>query len=1117
MFKFDLSAFFNKNTLKRYRKAVSKINDFYASYKENKTIVLDELRAIKNNEGMKDEEKILRAMALAKLASEQVMGMPHYDVQLMGAIALTDGLMAEMKTGEGKTLTCVAAVAANHVLGYTTHIATANEYLAQRDEMLLSSVYMHMGLTSAHNLSTMDSPQKREAYRADVVYSTAQEFGFDYLRDNLRTEIQQRVQPISLKSTRCIVDEADFVLIDEARTPLIISGSAPVIPDDTYKAIRGIAMKLKRCTQPFDVSVLEERVEDGDFWVDEKYRSVTLSESGYNKLEKELLELGLLDDAGLSNIKIHSNLLYHEKNLWLTEEVLNALKAEYLYKRDKEYVIMNDEVVIVDQNTGRLSPGRSWSNGLHQAVEAKEGVKINPETQTIGTITIQNYLKVYSSISGMSGTIMDSSVEFEEIYGCGTVSIPTNKPVQRKDHIDLIYITKEAKYRFLLKEIQQRHEKGQPLLIGTTSVGESEIISKKLNEIGLKHYVINAKSHALEAQIIAQAGCYGAITVATSMAGRGTDIILGGNKEELLKTLDTIQDNIQNRLSFVVNKVQSMGIHNEETPFEELPFINEEIDNVISTLIMVNELFDDEKLSQEIEEDRHLVWNRILSLLLRIAKQREYVKNNFHEEREKVVKAGGLCVIGSSRNESRRIDNQLKGRAGRQGDVGESVFYMSLEDEWVSIFGKNKMLASVLKNVDKNALLSDNLTVKMFAKAQATIEKMHADERKNTYKYDVVTDESRVKFLEVRNEVLLHRSVLIEMAKGSLKELLECVYMPSFSDVLAINKEAKEAISADTLDGLLNTHQSSEEDVDVKKILNETPLNVLIELARVYTQTQHYAYDKELVSAEMSELDEFIKELFYCFDNDDVLHLQSSFVKVLDKHWISHLAVLSEAQGSVGLTVLAQKNPLYEFKNRCFESFNHHFLLAINDLIDLVVERYAQRIVIIKDLEARRQAMQNGVFIKPEVRQLINHDGDEYAVDGDGNNSDAYIVSDVVVADNITTNQDTNGDLVVTEPATQNEELVKNEVEGEVDKQANTHEQSVAMDEEVEVDNDHTKETICNIIHEDNNDGSVEKEYVLVNREDGVGEEYVDGNLDNDHPLQVQGEKERKDAHVVNG
>lgn len=902
----QLKHFINRKNIKKYQLLTHLIEQEYQKILLEPTInIADSLLTLRNNKNLSEKKKIIQSIALAKLASKTVLGMTYYDVQLMGALALVDGCIAEMKTGEGKTLTCSAAVAANYVLGYQTHVATANEYLASRDEQTLTSLYKHMGISSSSITSDMSKEQKKAAYECSVVYSTAQELGFDFLRDNLIYHLNEKIQPLNFLTTKCIIDEADFILIDEARTPLIISGESPLKDNHTYQVMKELINKLvKMPKNPEGKGIEEDHQIPGDYWLDEKYKSAYLSDKGYAHLEKLSLEAGLLLPAKHS-AKLS---LYQNENSWIIHEILNALRAKYLYIKDKDYILHNNEIVIIDQNTGRLSHGRTWSNGLHQAIEAKENIAINPESMTLGSISIQNYFRTYCQISGMSGTIMESSEEFEQIYSCKTLQIPTNRNMIRKDHQDHIYLSVEAKYQALVQEVLERHKKAQPVLLGTTSVAESEIISQLLTKHEISHHVLNAKNNALEAQIIAQAGQPYSVTVATSMAGRGTDIILGGNREILTHILDQQLLQIEDRMSqasllmehihglseFSIN-VDPLTPNDNTRPDTFQTSKNQEI---------IDAYFNGDYLFQEITNNYPQVWNTLFHLKMIIDKQKELLENQWNDWRTQVLKAGGLCVIGSSRNESRRIDDQLRGRAGRQGDPGESIFYLSTKDSWVSVFGSNPIFNHLAKTMPANQAISAPSISKAFAKIQRQIEGHHFESRKNTYQYDSIADEGRKRFLQLRSSLLLNNNATKEI----LLERLYSSLLPLISDDFLIDYEDKHSLKTNEINTLLNL------------LKTDTAID-LLQYIELFLEEHHYANLKEYKHDREIILQDYVQNLLSQYNHHMWTALTSTILYEIDKLWTDHLLFIDDAQKNVGFSSLAQKNPLYEYKKICFDSF----------------------------------------------------------------------------------------------------------------------------------------------------------------------------------------------------
>lgn len=901
----NLKSFLNRSNLSKYEALTKEIN--VAFEKINNLVEFDfskQLNDLKDNNSLSKKQKIIQSIAIAKKAAKEVLGMPYYDVQIMGALALIDGCMAEMKTGEGKTLTCSAAVVANYVLGFSTHVATANDYLAQRDLETLAPLYNHLKLSNAFSIANMDKNQKRIAYQSVVLYSTAQEFGFDYLRDNLIYDLNEKIQPANFVTVKAIIDEADFILIDEARTPLIISGEAPVRENVVYQLLHDVALKLQKMEKEPSTNKFElEEFVPGDYWVDEKYKNVHLSESGYTHLEALAAEHGLLITH-----KNEKASLYHSENSWIINELLNALKAQLLYIQDKDYIVQDGQIVIIDQNTGRLSHGRTWSYGLHQAIEAKEKITINPESMTLGSISIQNYFRVYAQISGMSGTIMESSDEFEDIYQCNTIRIPTNKIMVRRDHQDKIYLNVDAKYNSLIEDILERHTRAQPILIGTTSVAESEIISNLLQKNKIEHHVLNAKNNALEAQIIAQAGQPYSVTVATSMAGRGTDIILGGNREILKHSLTTQLQQVDNRLEEAGSLMQILHDLEDFTvqisPLTELETTKPDLFQTGKNQEMINKYLDPEYLFNSIRDNYEIVWNDLFHLQQIIIKQMSILDNLWSHWREQVLESGGLCVIGSSRNESRRIDDQLRGRAGRQGDVGESVFYLSTQDSWVSMFGKNPIFSHLARTMPADQVISAPAITNAFAKIQRKIEAVHSESRKNTYQYDSIADEGRKQFLKLRQSLLENPIKIKHIVADQLSHTLSTAITEDFLNYYEDEKHLKTT-------GLET----------VEHILSQS-LNALCEQYVTFLANHSYGNNHKISSQYEQLLHDYIEKQLANKEEVVWQQLNHTSLVYIDKLWTDHLIFIDEAQQNVGFRAIAQKNPLYEYKKLCFDSFS---------------------------------------------------------------------------------------------------------------------------------------------------------------------------------------------------
>jgi preprotein translocase subunit SecA len=754
-------------------------------------------------------DKLLpEAFAVVREASKRVLGMRHFDVQMVGGMVLHDGKIAEMRTGEGKTLMSTLPAYLNALAGKGVHVVTVNDYLASRDAELMGRVYGFLGLTTGVNLSQMPHDAKQAAYAADITYGTNNEYGFDYLRDNMVYQMIEKVQrPLAFG----IIDEVDSILIDEARTPLIISGQS----EENITLYQQMNLVPPRLTRQKD----EES--EGDYSVDEKSRQVLLSEAGHEKVEEVLTEMGLLQPGGS---------LYDASNIMLMHHVYAALRAHALYFRDQHYVVQNGEVTIVDEFTGRMMTGRRWSEGLHQAVEAKEGVAIQKENQTLASITFQNYFRMYQKLSGMTGTADTEAFEFHSIYGLETVVIPTHRPMIRKDEHDQVYRTAKERDQAVINDVRARNANGQPVLVGTTSIEANEHLSAELKKAGLPHNVLNAKQHAREAEVIAQAGMPGGITIATNMAGRGTDIVLGGN---IQKDIDAIQ-------------------HDEA-------------------------LSDSDKAS------------RIDAL-----------KADWQQRHDSVIAAGGLHIIGTERHESRRVDNQLRGRSGRQGDPGSSRFFLSLEDPLLRIFASDRVAAIMdrLKMPEGEAIEHPWVT-RAIENAQRKVEQRNFDIRKQLLEYDDVSNDQRKVIYEQRNELLASadiRDTIRAMRDDVLNDTISLHIAPGSMDEQWDVAGLEKVLAAQfTLD--LPLQQWLDED----KTLNEDGLRKKIcEAAEAL-----YKEKEALVGAE--GLHQFERAVM----------LQS-----LDSHWREHLSALDLLRQGIHLRGYAQKQPKQEYKREAFELFS---------------------------------------------------------------------------------------------------------------------------------------------------------------------------------------------------
>ena len=800
----------NDRLIKQYRRKVAAINKLEP---EMKALSDEQLKAKTAEfrqrlaDGASLDSLLPEAFAVVREASFRVLGMRHFDVQLIGGMVLNDGKIAEMRTGEGKTLTATLAVYLNALPGKGAHVVTVNDYLASRDAAWMGKVYNFLGMSVGTILSNQPNDQKQAAYAADITYGTNNEFGFDYLRDNMEYETGARRQRGLFFA---IVDEVDSILIDEARTPLIISGPAEG-STDIYVAIDKIPDMLVRQKQ--------EKGE-GDYWVDEKQHTVQLSEAGHEKVEKIMVDMGLLP-AGQS--------LYSPTNIMLLHYLNAALRAHTLFVKDQHYVVQNGEVIIVDEFTGRLMKGRRWSDGLHQAVEAKEGVEIQQENQTFASITFQNYFRMYEKLSGMTGTADTEAYEFQEIYGLETVVIPTHRMMIRDDQQDKVYRTAKEKYKAIVDDVKECYGRGQPVLVGTTSIENSELISDMLTKAGIPHNVLNAKQHEREAQIVMEAGRPGMVTIATNMAGRGTDIVLGGGISKAL----------------------------------------EQIDN-------------DETLSEEQKKA-----------------QKEEIKAKWQVDHDRVVELGGLRIIGSERHESRRIDNQLRGRSGRQGDPGSSRFYLSMEDPLLRIFAGEKMQALMNKlRLPEGEAIEAGIVSRSIETAQRKVESRNFDIRKQLLEYDDVANDQRKEIYALRNEILENKDV-----SGPVKELRDGYFTSLF----------RHYVPADTVEEQWDLEGLEKElkeqwnlDVPLKATLEKSESSDDQELLDMLLAATNKVYDEKVALVG--------HEAFAQFERNVLLQF-------LDQSWREHLSQLDMLRQGIYLRGYAQKQPKQEYKREAFELF----------------------------------------------------------------------------------------------------------------------------------------------------------------------------------------------------
>ena len=790
--------------LEAYTKAVNSLEDSFASMTD------EELRAEtdKFRERVKDGESLdillPEAFAVVREASKRTLGKRHYDVQLMGGAALHLGNIAEMKTGEGKTLVATLPAYLNALSGKGVHIVTVNDYLAEYQANLMGRVFRFLGMECGVILSSMEPDERRKQYAADITYGTNNEFGFDYLRDNMAWTVEEQVQR---GHNFAIIDEVDSILIDEARTPLIISGPAAGEANRWYAEFARIAATLLKRGE--------------DYEVDEKKRTVGILESGIDKVE---------DHLGVKN-------LYESKNTPLIGFLNNSIKAKELFTNNKDYVVIDGEVLIVDEHTGRILPGRRYNDGIHQAIEAKEGVEIKPENQTMATVTLQNYFRMYDKLSGMTGTAETEAAEFMNTYELGVVPIPTNKGVQRIDNPDKVYRDEIAKFKAVVKDIKERHEKGQPILVGTASVENSEYLSRQLAKAGVRHEVLNAKNNEREAAIVAQAGRKGAVTVATNMAGRGTDIMLGGNPE-----------------FEAVEKMRELGLD---------PNIN--------------------------SEEYEARWPEVLKACEDAAK----------EEHDEVTKLGGLYVLGTERHESRRIDNQLRGRSGRQGDPGESRFYLSLTDELMRLFNTG-MATRLMAAAPEDSALDSKIVSRAIATAQSNVEGRNAEQRKNVLKYDDVLNRQREAIYKDRGRIL-HGDDLKEQISGFVDEVLTTIIDARVAEGHAEDWDFDELWSAlkQVYPISITVDDLAEDAGDRTKITRD-------QIVKEVLADAHLIYDER----EKSVGEESMREIE-----------RRVMLSVIGERWPEHLYEMEYLKEGIGLRAMAQRDPLVEYQREGYDMY----------------------------------------------------------------------------------------------------------------------------------------------------------------------------------------------------
>ncbi len=858
----------NDRLLKQYRKTVERINALEAGLE---ALSDDELRG--KTQSFRDrfaagetlDDLLPEAFAVVREGSKRVMKMRHFDVQLAGGIALHNGKIAEMRTGEGKTLTSTLPAYLNAIAGKGVHVVTVNDYLASRDARWMGKLFNFLGLSVGINLAQMSREEKQAAYNSDITYGTNNEYGFDYLRDNMVYEARDRVQRTL---NYAIIDEVDSILIDEARTPLIISGQA----EDhtaTYLSMKQVVPLLTRQEGEADPRTGEGIITPGDFTVDEKSHQVFLTEDGHEKAEAVLAQMGLIPEGAS---------LYDPANITLMHHLNAALRAQHLYHRDQHYVVQDGEIVIVDEFTGRLMTGRRWSDGLHQAVEAKEGVQIQAENQTLASITFQNYFRLYNKIGGMTGTADTEAYEFQEIYGLETVVIPPHRKSQREDQLDRVYKTSQERYNAAIADIRECHERGQPVLVGTTSIENSELISQLLTQAKLPHQVLNAKQHAREADIVAQAGRPGMITIATNMAGRGTDIVLGGNIEKDIQAVEA-----------------------------------------------------DESLS---EEDRQARVNAL--------------REQWKVMHEQVKALGGLRIIATERHESRRIDNQLRGRSGRQGDPGSSRFYLSLDDPLMRIFAGDRVRSIMDRlKMPEGEAIEAGIVTRSIESAQRKVESRNFDIRKQLLEYDDVSNDQRKVIYQQRNDILDAQDL-----NGQITALRE----GCFTDMV------RQYVPAETVEEQWDL-------ASLEKVLAEEwslPLNL-----REKVQASNAITDEEILETVVAaanahfqaKLDRVGADNFTSFER--MILLQS-----IDTHWREHLSALDYLRQGIHLRGYAQKQPKQEYKREAFELFGQLLDAVKNEvtrtLMTVRIDSGEQIEQAAHDIEERAEHISNVTYSAPD-------------------------------------------------------------------------------------------------------------------------------------------------------
>ncbi|MEI6733892.1 MAG: preprotein translocase subunit SecA [Comamonadaceae bacterium] len=882
----------NDRLLKQYRASVVRINAMETALEQ----LSDEALRGKTQEfkerlikGETLDALLPEAFAVVREGSKRVMKMRHFDVQLLGGMSLHYGKISEMGTGEGKTLTATMPVYLNALTGKGVHVVTVNDYLANRDAQWMGKLYNFLGLSVGINLPQMAREEKQAAYRADITYGTNNEYGFDYLRDNMVYEVADRVQR---GLNYAIVDEVDSILIDEARTPLIISGQAE---DHTelYIAMNKVVPSLTKQEGEEDPRTGEGITKPGDFTLDEKSHQVFLTEQGHESAERILSGLGLIPQGAT---------LYDPANITLMHHLYAALRANHLYHRDQHYVVQNGEIVIVDEFTGRLMSGRRWSDGLHQAVEAKEGVAIQAENQTMASITFQNYFRLYNKLAGMTGTADTEAYEFQEIYGLETVVMPYNRPSRREDQLDRVYKTTREKYEAAIRDIRECHERGQPVLVGTTSIENSEVLAELLEKEKLPHQVLNAKQHAREAEIVAQAGRFKMITIATNMAGRGTDIVLGGNVSKAIEAIEA------------------------------------------------DEALDAQQKLAQIDA----------------------IRAQWAQDHEQVKSLGGLRIIATERHESRRIDNQLRGRSGRQGDPGSSRFYLSLDDSLMRIFAGDRVKAIMdrLKMPDGEAIEAGIVT-RSIESAQRKVEARNFDMRKQLLEYDDVSNDQRKVIYQQRNEILDARDLSAQI--GSLRE-------GCFNDLV------RQYVPV----------ESVEEQWDLaalEKILSDE-WRVTVPLQSMVTEASAIT-DEDLLARVRAEAGKVFDEKVELVGGENFTQFERMvLLQSIDTHWREHLSSLDYLRQGIHLRGYAQKQPKQEYKREAFELFGQLLDAVKNDvtkvLMTVQIQSGEQLEQAADDMEARGESISNVTYSAPtetgEVETVVDEETVKAAVPRVGRN-----------------------------------------------------------------------------------------------------------------------------------